>query len=56
MHLICPKNFAQPKVVFHFSWVLQPTQEKLKTICLRKILRGGQIRCILGNVEVAYGH
>ena len=32
MHLICP-----PKIcitfVFYFSWVLQPSQEKLKTAC-----------------------
>ena len=38
--------------VFHFSWVLQPSQETLKTMLTRNF--EGQIRCILGNVEVAY--
>ena len=37
--------------VFHFSWVLQPSQEKLKTMLMKNF--GGQIRCIMGNVEVA---
>ena len=50
MHLICP-----PKVcitfVFHFSWVLQLSQEKLKTMLMQNF--GRQIRCIVGNVEVA---
>ena len=35
MHLICPPS-PPPKFsiafVFHFSWVLQPSQEKLKTM------------------------
>ena len=38
--------------VFHFSWVLQPSQEKLKTMLMQTF--GGQIRCIMGNVEVVY--
>ena len=38
--------------VFHFSWVLQPSQEKLKTMLMQNF--GGQRRCIMGNVEVAY--
>ena len=38
--------------VFHFSWVLQPSQEKSKTMLTQSF--GGQIRCIMGNVEVAY--
>ena len=46
MHLICPLKFCIT-FVFHFSWVLQPSQEKLKTF-------GGQMRCIMGNVEVAH--
>ena len=53
MHLICP-----PKVyiafVFHFSWVLQPSQEKLKTMLMQTFffLGGGVgIRCIMGNVK-----
>ena len=32
--------------------VLQPSQEKLKTILIQNY--GGQIRCIMRNVEVAY--
>ena len=35
----------------HFSWVLQPSQEKLKTMLMQNF--GGQIRCIMGNAEVA---
>ena len=31
--------------VFHFSWVLQPSQEKLKTKLMQNL--GGQIRCIM---------
>ena len=42
--------------VFHFSWVLQPSQEKLKTILMQTFFGRGcggeQIRCIMGNVEV----
>ena len=30
MHLICPPKFCIT-FVFHFSWVLQPSREKLKT-------------------------
>ena len=37
--------------VFHFSWVLQPFQEKLKTILMKKFW--GQIRCIMGGGQVA---
>ena len=38
--------------VFHLSRVLQPSQEKLKLMLMQNF--GGQIRCIMGNVEVAY--
>ena len=38
--------------VFHFYWVLQPSQEKLKRKLMQK--SGGQIRCIVGNVEEGY--
>ena len=37
MHLIYPRPYPPPpsqfciSIVFHFSWVLQPSQEKLKT-------------------------
>ena len=37
--------------VFHFSWVLQLSQEKLKTMLMQNF--GRQIRCILGDVQVA---
>ena len=37
-----------------FSWVLQPSQEKLKTMLMQNF--GGQVRCIMGDVQVAnYG-
>ena len=39
-------------LVFLLGWVLQPSQEKLKTALMQNF--GGQIRCIMGNVEVAY--
>ena len=38
--------------VFLLGWVLQPSLEKLKTALLQNF--GGQIRCIMGNLEVAY--
>ena len=38
--------------VFHFSWVLQPSQEKLKTILMQNF--GGHKRCIMGDVQVLY--
>ena len=38
---------------FSFLLVLQPFQEKLKTMLMQNF--GGQIRCIMGIVEVAYG-
>ena len=50
-HLICPPKFCTT-FVFHFSWVLQPSQEKLKTMLMQNF--GGQIRCIMGDVQVAY--
>ena len=59
MHLICPRNFCIT-FVFHFSWVLQPSQETL-TKNVYAILFvvvggcGGLISLIMGNVEVAYG-
>ena len=34
-----------------FAWVLQPSQEKLKTMLMQNC--GGQIRCIVGDVHVA---
>ena len=51
MHLISPAKFCIA-FVFHISWVLQLSQEKLKTMLMQNF--EGQIRCIMGNVEVAY--
>ena len=51
MHLICPQILYN--LCFLFSWVLQPSQEKLKTMFMQNF--GGQIRCIMGKEEVAYG-
>ena len=53
MHFIYPPKFCVT-FVFHFSWVLQASQAKLKTMPLKNF--GGQIRCIMEfeNVEVAY--
>ena len=51
MHLIClPKFYIT--FFFPFSWVLQPSQEKLRTMLMQNF--GGQIRRIMGSVEVAY--
>ena len=41
MHLICPPKFCIT-FVFHFSWVLQPFQEKLKTMLMQNF--GGKKR------------
>ena len=47
MHLICIT------FVFHFSRVLQPSQEKLKTMLMQNLGgSGGQIECIMGDVQV----
>ena len=47
MHLICPPEFCITFVI-HFSWVLQPSREKLKTMLMQNF--GGQIngRCARG--------
>ena len=47
-----PLPLPLPSFVFHFSWVLQPSQEKLKTMLKQNF--GGQITCIMGNVDVVY--
>ena len=44
MHFFCPPKFCIT-FVFHFSWVLQPSQEKLKKVGGA----GGQITCIMGR-------
>ena len=47
-----PKNLHN--FVFHFSWVLQPSQGTLKTMLKYNLGGGGvQIRCIMADVQVA---
>ena len=36
MHLICPPKFCIT-FFFHFSWVLQPSQKKLKTVLMQNV-------------------
>ena len=52
VHLICPHPKSFITFVFHFSWVLQLSQEKLKTMLMQNF--GGQIRCFMGDVQGAY--
>ena len=51
MHLICPPKFCI-SIVFNFSWDGCNTREKWKTKVMQSL--GEQIRCIMGNVQVAY--
>ena len=51
MHLFCPPKFCI-SIVINFSWDGCNTQEKWKTKVMQNL--GGQIRCIMWNVEVAY--
>ena len=51
MQLICPQKFCMI-FVFHFFWVLQPSQEKLKAMVVQNF--GGQISCILEDMQVGY--
>ena len=48
MNLICPPKFCI-SFVFHFSWVLQPFQEKLKTMLMQNFggTTKGQITAFL---------
>ena len=50
-HLICPAKFCIT-FVFYFSWVLQPSQEKLITMLMQNVW--GQKRRTMGDVQVAY--
>ena len=36
MHLICPPKFSIT-FVFHFSWILHPSQKKLKTVLMQNV-------------------
>ena len=53
--LICPPPLPSPPkcitFVFHFSWVLQPSQEESKTMLKQNFGGGRGKRCIMGNVE-----
>ena len=51
IHLICSPKFCIA-FVFHFSWVSQSSEEKLKTMLMQNF--GGQIRLIMRDVQVAY--
>ena len=53
-HLICPPKFWITFFFsFHFPWVLQLSQGKLKTMLVQNF--AGQIRCnYMGDVQVAY--
>ena len=59
----CPKFCIT--YVFHFSWLLQPSQEEIENNAYAIFFflagvggggggGGGVIRCIMGNLEVAY--
>ena len=58
MHLICPPPPPQKNILHNlcFSFLLGitalPRETELKTMLTQNF--GGQIRCIMGNVEVAY--
>ena len=51
IHLVCLSPKFCITSVFQFSRVLQPSQEKLKTMLMQNF--GGQIRCIMGEVQMA---
>ena len=55
-HISHNAPYLPPKILhnlcFSFSWVLQLSQEKLKTVLMQNFL--GKIRCIIGIVKVAY--
>ena len=59
MEVMCFFHLS-PKILhnlcfFHFSRVLQPSREKLKTMLKQNLGgEGRQIRYIMGNVEAAY--
>ena len=50
IHFICSPKFCT-SIVFNFSWDVQSSQEKLKTMLMHNL--GGQSKCIImGDVEV----
>ena len=52
MHLICLPKFCI-SIVFNFSWDGCDTQQKWKAKVMQNF--EGQIRCIMGDVQVPYG-
>jgi len=50
IHLVCPPKFCIT-FVSHFSWVLESSQEKLKTMLMQNF--EGQTGCIMGDVDMA---
>ena len=56
LHLICPAKFCT-SIVFNFSWDSCNTQEKWKEKKKKRLCKnfGRQIRCFMGDVQVAYG-
>ena len=52
MHLICPPKFCI-SIVFNFSWDGCNTREKWKTKIMQDF--GGQISCLMGDVQVRIG-
>ena len=58
MHLIYPPPPPPPakfciRIVFNFSWDSCNTQDKWKTKVMQNL--GEKIKCIMGDVQVAYG-
>ena len=55
MHFICPPKFCIP-FVFHFSWVLQPSQKKLKTVLMQSVVDTFKVhgRCASGVYLAAF--
>ena len=47
-HFICPPKFCIT-FAFHFSWVLQPPQEKLKTMLVQNLKGGGANKAHYGK-------
>ena len=54
MHHVYPPPQFYITFVFHFSWVLQSSREKLKTMLMQNVWVGGQTRCthIVGNLQM----
>ena len=51
MHPICPQNFAYALFSISLKTAVIPRRNEKQGLCK---FRGGQIRCIMGDVQVAY--